>query len=192
MTTNPLSFPAPGTADAPARHSFWERVRGALLLDAQTYEEVEHDAHALREAAGVVGLGAAAMALGMPQAHGGGGVTAAVFGAGIGWFLSTGLVWLVGVKLMKHTSDYFELLRTLGFASAPHMLMAAGIVPGVGGLVTTAASLWALAAYVIAVRQALDVSTGRAVVVCIIAYAAVPVLIAVLLALLAALVITPG
>jgi hypothetical protein len=192
MTTTPPSIPAPGPVDTSTRHSFWERVRGALLLDPAIYEEVEHDPDALREAAGVVGLGAAAMALGAPATHGAGGVTAAVFGAGIGWFLSTGLVWLAGVKLMNHRSDYPELLRTLGFASAPHMLVAAGILPGVGGLVTSVASIWALVAYVIAVRQALDVSTGRAIVVCIVAYAAVPIVIALGLVFLAALVVTPG
>jgi hypothetical protein len=70
---------------------------------------------------------------------------------------------------MKHTSDYKELLRTLGFASAPQLLLVAARIPGLGGIVALVAWLWGLAAFVVAVRQALDVTTGRAVVVCILA-----------------------
>ena len=48
-----------------------------------------------------------------------------------------------------------------------------GIIRGVDELVATVASLWMLAAMVVAVRQALDYeSTGRAVAVCAIGFAA--------------------
>ena len=70
---------------------------------------------------------------------------------------------------MKHTSDYKELLRTLGFASAPQVLLVLSGIPAVGGLIGLAAWLWSLAAFVVAVRQALDITTGRSVVVCILA-----------------------
>jgi hypothetical protein len=70
---------------------------------------------------------------------------------------------------MKHSSDYKELLRTLGFASAPNTLAVLGGIPALGGLVTLVAWLWGLAAFVVAVRQALDVTTGRAIWVCVLA-----------------------
>ena len=66
-----------------------------------------------------------------------------------------------------------DSLRTLGFAATPHWLLFAAAVPLLGWVVGPVAALWGLAAYVVAVRQALDVTTGRAVVVCLIAYAVV-------------------
>jgi hypothetical protein len=157
-------------APVPARHSFLERVIGALRLDAATYEEVEHDETSLGQAAGVVVIAAVAAAIGTAgRGGGGGGAVGAVFGSLAGWLISTAFVWAVGVYWMKHTSDYKELLRTLGFASAPNTLAVLGGIPALGGLVTGVAWLWGLAAFVVAVRQALDVSTGRAAWVCVLA-----------------------
>jgi hypothetical protein len=155
-------------APSPARHSFMERVIGALRLDAATYEEVEHDETSLGQAAGVVVLAALAAAIGAAS-RGGGGAVGAVFGSLIGWLVSTAFIWVIGVYWMKHSSDYKELLRTLGFASAPNVVAVLGIVPLLGGPATLAAFLWSLAAFVVAVRQALDVTTGRALWVCVLA-----------------------
>lgn len=155
-------------APAPVRHSFLERLIGALRLDAATYDEIEHDESALGQAAGVVVLAALAAAIGSAS-RGGGGSVGAVFGSLAGWLISTGFVWVIGVYWMKHSSDYKELLRTLGFASAPNMLAVLGGVALLGGIATLAAFLWSLAAFVVAVRQALDVTTGRAVWVCVLA-----------------------
>jgi hypothetical protein len=163
MTTTEL----PG-APAPVRHSFVERLMGALRLDAATYEEVEHDASALGQAAGVVLLAALAAAIGTAS-RGDGGAIGAVFGALAGWLISTAFIWVVGVRWMNHTSDYRELLRTLGFASAPQILFVASGIPLLGVLIAVVAWGWGLAAFVVAVRQALDVTTGRALWVCVLA-----------------------
>ena len=165
-------------------HSFGERLVGALRLDSATYDEIEHDSGALGQAAGVVLLGAVATGIGAPGADGAGGLVGGLFGAVIGWALSAAVVWLVGVKLMDHSSDYPELLRTLGFASAPQIAMVVGVVGFLAPLVAFAVALWGLAAYVIAVRQALDVETGRAVLVCLLAFG-IKVLAVLLLAMLA-------
>jgi hypothetical protein len=153
----------------PTPRSFGERFVGALKLDATVYEEVEHDASALPQAAGVVALAAVATAIGHPAAEGLG-MLGSIVGSLIGWALSAGFIWIIGVRLFEHTSDYQELLRTIGFAQAPQLVMLLGIVPILGGLAVLAAAVWGLAAYVIAVRQALDVSTGRAVWVCVLAF----------------------
>jgi len=159
--------PPPAATPAPARRSFVERVIGALRLDATTYDEIEHDPTALGQAAGVVAGAAIAAAIGASGQ--GGSAVGAVLGSLFGWLVSTGFIWVVGVFWLKHTSDYRELLRTLGFASAPQLGMVLSGIPVLGGLVTLAVTLWSLAAFVVAVRQALDVTTGRAVVVCVLA-----------------------
>ena len=149
------------------RHSFGERVMGALRLDAGIYDEIEHDPDALGQAAGVVALAAVASAIGVATgAMGDGGVAlilVGVFAAFLGWLISTAIVWLIGVRIMEHTSDYPELLRTLGFAQAPQLLKVLAFVPLLGFVVWIAVFFWGLAAYVVAVRQALDVETGRAI-----------------------------
>ncbi len=86
--------------------------------------------------------------------------------------IGAAVVWLVGVQMMGHSSDLPQLLRTLGFASAPGVLRVLGIIPLLGWIAVLAAAILSLIAWVIAVRQALDVDTGRAVLVCVLAFIA--------------------
>ena len=65
-------------------------------------------------------------------------------------------------------SDAGELLRTIGFAAAPGLLLALGVLPGVTVPIFVMVSVWMLAAMIVAVRQALDYdNTAHAVAVCI-------------------------
>jgi hypothetical protein len=162
-----MTLATPGVP-APAHRSFLERVIGALRLDAATYDEIEHDPTSLGQAAGVVVIASVAAAIGAAGQQGSSAV-GAVLGSLVGWLMSTAFIWLVGVFWMKHTSDFKELLRTLGFASAPQILFALAGIPGLGVLVVIAGWAWGLAAWVVAARQALDVTTGRAVLVCFLA-----------------------
>lgn len=165
--------PEPQDLETPTRRrSFGQRLVGALRLDASVFEEVEHDPSALGQAVGVVALAAVASGLGAPGA----GITALLGGivsAIFGWLLGAGLVWLIGVKAMEATSDYPELLRTLGFASAPYLVLVLGVLP-LGPLLFPLSLLvfvWVLIAYVLAVRAALDVQVGAAVGICLAALA---------------------
>lgn len=168
--------------------SFTERMIGAAKLDVRTYEEVEADTGALGQAMGVVVLQSIAAGIGS-LAYGG--VTGLVIGtiAGlIGWFLWALVIFVVGTKLLPEPqtrSDVPELMRTIGFASAPGLLMVFGVIPILGGLVRLGVSIWMLVAMVIAVRQALDYkSTGRAVGVCVLgwlAYIVIGIVLTVLL-----------
>ncbi len=159
------------TTPSTGRRSFAQRVLAAFKLEADLYEEVEHDPGALVQAAGVVALAAIARGVGLMDVPGTGGLLGGLIGGFLGWFVGTALIWAVGVWWFEHTSDYPELLRTLGFASAPQLLYVFAVIP-LGPLQVVIALLVAalsVAAWVIAVRQALDVTTGRALVVCVIA-----------------------
>ena len=151
--------------------SFGQRLIGAAKLDGETYEEVEHDPGALGQAAGVIALAAVARGLWGIGVEGGVGFGGGLLSAFIGWFVATGIIWAIGVWYLKHTSDYPELLRTLGFASAPQLLLALGIIPLGPLLALLGLAVFGLsvAAWVIAVRHALDVSTGRAIGICLVA-----------------------
>lgn len=168
---NPGDAPTPGgvgeQAPAGAPRSFGQRLLAALQLDASVYEEVEHDRSALPQAAGVVALAAVATAFGAAGVVGVGGMLGGLIVAFVTWIVWTALVWLVGVKVFDHTSDFEELLRTLGFVAAPQILYLLAIFPSalwqaIVGLVVLAMTV---VAFVRAVRQALDVETGRAVLV---------------------------
>ena len=149
---------------APIRHrSFLERMKGAAILDVDTYEEVEHDKAATAEAAGVVALVAIAGAIGAS----GMGTTAiliAVATAVVGWLLWAGITYIIGDKLLGGTATWGELLRTLGFAQSPGLLHAFGILPiaGIHSLLVWLVAVWQLITGLIAIRQALDFGTGKA------------------------------
>ncbi len=166
--------------------SFGERLFGALKLDASVYEEVEHDPTALAQAAAVVAIGAVAQAVTALAVIGVAATLNAILSAFLSWLLAPAVVWAIGVKMMEHTSNFPELLRTLGFASAPKLLLVLGVIPLLGWLAALVAWVMVAIAYVIAVRQALDVETGRAVFVCLLAVG-LAVMVSVLLGGLSAL-----
>ena len=155
--------PTPDDPSGP--RDFWDRVYGALTLDATVFEEVEHDPSAMTQAAVVVLIASVARGVGF------GNLPASILGGFIGWFVATAVVWVVGIKILEHTSDFRELLRTIGFATAPRVLLLLGVLP-IGPL-RVVLGLFVLVlvvvSFVVAVRQALDVQTDRAVFVCIVA-----------------------
>ena len=155
----------------PGRHSWTERMIGAAKLDANIYEEVEADTTANGQAGGVVALAAVAQAIGA-IGEGGLGLVGGLVGALAGWVIWAGVTYLIGAKVLGGTATWGELLRTLGFAQAPGMLAVLGIIPVLGGLVKVVVAIWILIAGVIAIRQALDVSTGKAVLTAVLGWLA--------------------
>ena len=87
----------------------------------------------------------------------------APIGAILSWLLWSAITYVVGDKLLGGTATWGELLRTLGFAQAPGVLLIFGIIPILGGLVRMVVAAWMLFTGVVAIRQALDFSTGKAI-----------------------------
>ena len=139
------------------------------MLDVATYEEVEADTTATGQAAIVVGIVAVCAAIGGVRG-GFAGIIAGVLGAFISWLVWSGVTFVVGEKLFGGTATWGELLRTLGFAQAPGVLFLLGIIPILGPLVWFVVAIWILVAGVIAIRQALDFTTGKAVITAIVAF----------------------
>jgi len=145
------------------RKSFAQRMLGAAMLNIETYEEVEHDLDATAQAAGVVVIVAVCAAIG-GAGHGGGGIIGRPIAQLLGWLVWSGVTFFIGTRMFKGTATWGELLRTIGFAQSPGVLFLAAGVPLLGGLVSAVASVWMLIAGLIAIRQALDVSTGQALI----------------------------
>ena len=152
--------------------SFTDRMIRASKLDVSLYEEVEADQTAMGQAMGVVVL--SSIAAGIGSGGGFGGIVVGMIAALIGWFIWAYITYFVGTRLLPETqtqADHTELLRTIGFSSAPGVIRVLGFIPFLGGLINLVASIWMLIAMVIAVRQALDyTTTGRAVGVCLIGW----------------------
>jgi len=146
-----------------ARRSVVDRMRGAALLDIATYEEVEHDTEATGQAAVVVIIVAVCSAIGAVW-RGGPSIIMAPVTAILGWLLWSAVAYIIGDKLLGGTATWGELLRTVGFAQSAGVLMIFGIVPILGGIVRVVVGLWLLVAGIVALRQALDFSTGKAIV----------------------------
>ncbi len=155
--------------DLAQRHSFTQRMIGAARVDAAMYTEVEHDATATGQAAGVVAIVAGASAIG-GAAAGAGGMAGGVIAALLGWLLWSGLTYLIGDKLLGGTATWGELLRAVGFAQAPGVLYLFAGVPGLGLIVRTVVGIWVLICGVVAIREALDFSTGKAILTAILGW----------------------
>lgn len=160
------------TSGAPfARRTLVQRAIGAARLDIPTYEEVEADRDATGQAAIVVGVAAVCSAIGS-IGDGTSGMIGGLIAALIGWLVWSGVTYLIGTMFFGGTADWGELLRTIGFAQAPGVFYILGIIPVLGVLVKLAVAIWVLVAGIVAIRQALDVSTGKAVLTAIVGWLA--------------------
>ena len=167
-----------------------DRMLRAAKLDVQLYEEVEHDESALGQATMVVVLSAVAAGIGSLGIGGLTGLVSGTLAALFGWYAWAFLTYYIGTRLLPEPqtrADYGQLLRTIGFASAPGLIRVVGIVPGLGPIVFAVAGVWMLIATVIAVRQALDyTNTWRAVGVCAIGWGVQAVILGVVYAMFGA------
>ena len=150
--------------------SFGERLLRSALLNADTYEEVEADTTAGRQAFAVVVLSGAAVGIGGIANSGPQGILWQAAVAVVGWWIWAYATYFIGTKLLptaQTEADPGQLLRTIGFSGAPGIFRFVMIVPALAFPVFVVGTLWELVAMVVAVRQALDyTSTLRAIAVC--------------------------
>jgi hypothetical protein len=162
------------------RRPFIGRMIAAAKLDSSVYEEVEADASATGQAALVITLAAIASGIGSIASDDlVGDLIGGLIGAFIGWAVWAAVTYFIGSTVFKGTATWGELLRTLGFAQAPGLLYVVGLLPGVGGFAKVVIGIWVLIAGVIAIRQALDITTGKAVAVAVLGWVLLMILMAV-------------
>jgi hypothetical protein len=153
-----------------------ERMMRAARLDVNLYEEVEADLTATGQAATVVGIVAVCGGIGGGLAQAIAGRPGAAVGIFVFQILMAYVVWVawsyitfwVGTSIFKGTATPGEMLRTIGFAQTPGILNIVAFIPILGGIIGFVAGIWALIAAIIAIRQALDITTGQAVITAII------------------------
>ena len=157
--------------------SLVRRIWGAARLDAAVYEEVEADRASIRQAIAVVLAAALAAGAARALAAGGAGiapdraalqVALAALEPLVIWIGGSAAAYMVGATFFRGPAtetDFAEVLRTTGFAFAPALLRILIFVPppALGLGIDLAARAWTFVAIVVAIRQALDFTTARAV-----------------------------
>jgi cytochrome c556 len=148
------------------------RVMGAAVFDGGVYEAIEADTRATRQAALTVLLASLAAGFGaggvwLPElSH----FALASLVALVSWLAWAMLMFQIGTWVLpgrQTVSSFGELLRTVGFATAPGFVLVFAVLPGMALPVFALATLWMFAAMVFGVRHALDYPhTGRALAVC--------------------------
>ena len=174
------------------------RVIRAAKLDVELYEEVQADETLTPQAVAVVIIAALAAAIS-------GAVTALVwFGVGpaffqnlivlpiltlASYFLWAYLAYFLGRRLFKAEATVGEVIRTLGYAHGPRVLILGAIldiIPGAGLVVVLfvlGGTVWSFLTSFIAIQQALDLSnvkTAFLVAIGLVIYQILPVILAVI------------
>ncbi|NNL67391.1 MAG: hypothetical protein HKP30_14175 [Myxococcales bacterium] len=155
------------------RRTLAARLTAALRLDRRVFLEVSRDPEAFPQAVGMVTLAGFARGIGALPYEGFYGLIGGVLAGYVLWVVCSTVVYMVGVVTFGGRADFPELLRTLGFASAPLFGLVFCAFPIGAGVpvIWWAAHLLALVAFTIAVRESLELPPQRAFLVCVIALA---------------------
>ena len=152
---------------------FVNRIIRACKLDISLYEEVEADNSATLQAAGVVVLSSLAAGVGALSLGASNFLMAPLLSL-VSWYIWAYLIYLIGAKLFPEPTtqaDHGQLLRTIGFSSAPGLIRVFGFTPELMSITFIGGGIWMLVAMVVGVRQALDYeSTWRAIGVVVIGF----------------------
>ena len=140
---------------------FINRVSRAIKIDIELYEEVEKDKNATIQAGIVVVLSSLAAGVGALQ-MGVSNFLLAPFMSLLSWYVWAYVIYFVGAKLFRDSktkSNHGELLRTIGFSSAPGLIRIFGVTPDLMTVTFIGSAFWMLACMVVAVKSALDYSS---------------------------------
>jgi hypothetical protein len=105
----------------------------------------------------------------------------------IGFAIASYFVYFVGTRLTpsaQTSADYGQVMRCLGFAYAPNLLLFLHILPGIGGLLSFLIGIWAVVTMVVATMHALEMSAVRAIVTSILASIIAGIVIAIIVAII--------
>ena len=153
--------------------NYFQRLKKAIFLDVAFYEEVEKDKRFNDQAMMTVVLVSVVQGF-MIAGFAPIALVQGILGSLIRFLIWAFFISFVGTRILPEPeteSNTGELIRTLGFAYAPGLLVVFKVFPIISTFIDPVVTILQLAAMTIAVRQALDFnSTVRAVGVCIVAF----------------------
>ena len=171
------------------------RALRAARLDVTLYNEVEADASLNREALYVVIIVSVLSGIGsfLSLLFSGsiiGALLSLIVGIAFGilaYYLFCYVAHWVGTSMFKGQGDVGEVLRTVGYASGVRAIGLLAFIPCIGWIIGLAGLVWWIAASVIALREALDIDTGNAIVTAVIGGVIVVVIYGAIAAMMALL-----
>ncbi|KPL22088.1 MAG: hypothetical protein AMJ93_08040 [Anaerolineae bacterium SM23_84] len=158
-----------------------DRIIRALRLDTSVFREIAEDQNAMTEAAIIVVAVMLLSAIGGAIGNAIGGASAGkviggfffdwlAWGILLGWVGWAVVTYFVGTALFQGRTDIPEMMRVLGYASAPRLLGIFGIIPCLGWIAALAGAILSLIAGVLAIREAMEFDTGKAVITVVISW----------------------
>ncbi len=87
-----------------------------------------------------------------------------------GWLLWSLVAYFVGKTFFEGKSSINELLRAIGYASAPRLLSLFAAIPCLGWLIALVGGILSLVAVVIAIRKSMLFDTDKAIITAIIGF----------------------
>ncbi len=134
----------------------------AALLDGRIYHEIGEEPAAMFRALGTVLAVAIAFGLGLMNRDFEGiqdspmlVLLVASTTMVLGWLLWGTIAYIVGSRALGGQATHRMLLRSLGIAHAPGIVMVLALIPWIGGPVSALGPLWVLASGMVAVRETL-------------------------------------
>jgi len=169
-----------------------DRIKGVLLLDKETFNEVAHDTGANGQATLVVIIASILAALGWAASSFfaslsmdlnpwrlelGSPIVAFIgvsFWSIMAWLIWAAAIYIVGAKIFSGKATFGAMVRVTGFAFAPLGFMILGVIPGIGFALsfalTLVVSVWTLAAVFVGMRECLDFDSGKTLVTALIGW----------------------
>lgn len=150
-----------------------DRILRAIRLDATVFREIAEDQNATTEAVIIVVVVTLLSSLG--TAIGSGNffvnfIVSWIVGILIGWLGWAALTYFIGTALFQGDTDIPEMMRVLGYATAPRLLGIFGIIPCLGWIASLIGAILAFIAGFIAVREAMEFDTGKAIITVLISW----------------------
>ena len=142
----------------------------AALLDGRIYDLIGDEPQAMFRSLGVVAAVAVAFGLGQMNSDFAGIEDSPTFvflvvasTVVLGWLLWGTIAYVIGSRVLGGEASHRMLLRSLGLAYAPGIVMVFASTPAVGAAVGFLGPVWMLASGMVAVRETLGKGWPRAV-----------------------------
>ena len=150
-----------------------DRIIRAIKLDKLLYREVAQNESYLQESFLIVlavallsGLGSAFNA-NRPVFTFFAEISNSIF---FGWILWSVIAYFIGTAFFEGNSSVNTLLRTIGYANAPRLLSFFGFIPCIGWLISLTGAVLSLIAVFIAIREAMQFETEKAIITALIGF----------------------
>lgn len=160
-------------------YGFWGTLGKALILEGEFYERARDTSRNQKIALTIVILAAVSHALGSTVILLINRVSVlallialvldaiAIIG---GYYFWTFTIFKIGQWLKTNAVTYSELKVPIGFAYAPQVLNFLTLIPMLGRPIELGLSVWSLLTVIVAVRQGLDISQRRAIMICLVGW----------------------